>query len=190
MTGWLGAISSRSSDSGLKPRRAPSPAGRNVSPWPDVTQPGRGYAVWAGVPNISLYRSWPSLVDGGSPTRTLKVRSQSGDLVVRGYNSTGCDSRDVHPAASPIALRIQCSIAGLRPSAASCWRIAFTRTNPTQCGPGDNGAGGFVSFSIDASRSCPVRSPAWDATWSPVAVQRSQIAPRQHRLRRLGLVAP
>jgi len=41
-----------------------------------------------------------------------------------------------------------------------------------------------------ASRSCPVRRPAWDAAWPSVALQRSHLGPRQHRLRRLGLVAP
>ena len=45
-------------------------------------------------------------------------------------------------------------------------------------------------FEPRASRSCPVRPPAWEAAWPPAAVQRSHIAPRQHRLRRLGLVAP
>jgi len=39
-----------------------------------------------------------------------------------------------------------------------------------------------------ASRSCLVRPPASDAAWPPVAVLRSHIAPRQRRLRRLGLV--
>ena len=45
-------------------------------------------------------------------------------------------------------------------------------------------------FEPGASRSCPMRPPAWDAAWPPVAVLRSHVAPRQQRLRRLGLVAP
>ena len=47
-----------------------------------------------------------------------------------------------------------------------------------------------VGFRTGCSRSCPVRPPAWDAAWPPVAVLRSHVAPRQQRLRRLGVVAP
>ena len=41
-----------------------------------------------------------------------------------------------------------------------------------------------------ASRSYPVRPPAWDAAWPPVAVLRSRVAPRQALLHRLGFDAP